>query len=70
MRPNPQETAVWSHLLKKSLMKNFMFCAVVNDLTTCLNFKIDTNILLIGSNEAELYHQSVRGRYGFIHIQF
>ena len=23
-----QETAVWSHLLKKSLMENFIFCAV------------------------------------------
>ena len=28
MRPNPHETKVWSHLLKKSLMKNFFFCAV------------------------------------------
>ena len=26
MRPNPQET--WSHLLKKSLMENFIFCTV------------------------------------------
>ena len=23
-----QQTAVWSHLLKKSLMENFIFCAV------------------------------------------
>ena len=28
MRPNPQETAIWSHLLKKSRMENFIFCAV------------------------------------------
>ena len=28
MRPNPHETKVWPHLLKKSLMKNFIFCAV------------------------------------------
>ena len=28
MRPNPQETAFWSHLLEKSLMENFIFCAV------------------------------------------
>ena len=28
MWPNPQETAVWSYLLKKSLMENFIFCAV------------------------------------------
>ena len=26
MRPNPQET--WSHLLKNSLMENFIFCTV------------------------------------------
>ena len=26
MWPNPQET--WSHLLKKSLMENFIFCTV------------------------------------------
>ena len=35
MWPNPQETAVWSHLLKKYLMENFIFCAVwwkLNDL--------------------------------------
>ena len=28
MWPNPQEIAVWSHLPKKSLMENFIFCAV------------------------------------------
>ena len=28
MWPNPQETADWSHLLKNSSMKNFIFCAV------------------------------------------
>ena len=29
MLPNPQETAdTWSHLLKKSFMENFIFCAV------------------------------------------
>ena len=28
MWPNPHETAVWSHLQKKSLMDNFIFCAV------------------------------------------
>ena len=27
-RPNPQETADLSHLLKKSLMENFIFCVV------------------------------------------
>ena len=27
MRPNPQ-VRIWSHLLKKSLMENFIFCAV------------------------------------------
>ena len=25
MRPNPQFPAIWSHLLKKSLMENFIF---------------------------------------------
>ena len=28
MLPNSQETADWLHLLKKSLMENFIFCAV------------------------------------------
>ena len=28
MWPNPQEIAVWPHLLKKSLIENFIFCAV------------------------------------------
>ena len=28
MWPNPQKTAVWSHSLKKSLMENFIYCAV------------------------------------------
>ena len=28
MWPNPQELRIWSHLLKKSLMKNFIFCSV------------------------------------------
>ena len=29
MWPNPQETAIWSLLLKASLMENFIFCAVL-----------------------------------------
>ena len=33
MWPNPQFPAVWSHLEKKSLMENFIFCAV----HVCLN---------------------------------
>ena len=28
MWPNPQYSAIWSHLLKKSLMENFDFCVV------------------------------------------
>ena len=28
MSPNPQFRADWSHLLKKSLLENFIFCAV------------------------------------------
>ena len=28
MWPNHQETAIWSHLLKKPLMKDFIFCPV------------------------------------------
>ena len=28
MWPNPQELRIWSHLLKKSLMENFIFCAM------------------------------------------
>ena len=30
MWSNPQETAVWSYSLKKSLMENFIFCAVLD----------------------------------------
>ena len=29
-----QETGIWSHLLKKSLMKNFIFCGVLIDVET------------------------------------
>ena len=29
MWPNPQETMVWPYLLKKSLIENFIFCAVL-----------------------------------------
>ena len=29
MWPNPQELRIWSHLLKKSLIENFIFCAVI-----------------------------------------
>ena len=29
MWPNPQFPAVWSHLLKNSLMENIIFCAVL-----------------------------------------
>ena len=28
MWPNPQETVVWTHLLNKSLMENFIFYAM------------------------------------------
>ena len=43
MWPNPQETAdsvqrIWSHLLRKSLMENFIFCAV----TPCSSVSIVT----------------------------
>ena len=31
MWPNPQFPAIWSHLLKKSLMTNFISCAVPRD---------------------------------------
>ena len=30
MWPNPQETADFSHLLEKSTMENFIFCAMSN----------------------------------------
>ena len=33
MRPNPQEIGIWPHLLKKSLMENFIFCAVMQYMT-------------------------------------
>ena len=28
---------IWSHLLKKSLMENFVFCAVNAEMKPCLN---------------------------------
>ena len=28
MCPNPQSPRIWSHSLKKSLIENFLFCAV------------------------------------------
>ena len=30
MWPNSQFQRIWSHLLKKSLMKNLIFCALLN----------------------------------------
>ena len=38
MWPNPQEIAVWPHLLKKSLIENFIFCAVVPNITKIVVF--------------------------------
>ena len=36
MRPTPQETAVWSHLLEKSLMENFIFVQYIfHELRVC-----------------------------------
>ena len=31
MWPNPKELWTWSYLLKKSLMENFIFCAVLQE---------------------------------------
>ena len=31
MWPNPEESAIWSHLLKKSLIENFIFLAVLKN---------------------------------------
>ena len=36
MWPNPQETADLTHLLKKSLIKNFIFRAVLVSIENCL----------------------------------
>ena len=48
MWPNPQKiVGIWSHLLKKSLMENFIFCAVSNkrknDKTTTNSVEITFN---------------------------
>ena len=40
MWPNPQETADLVNLLKKSLMENFIFCAVNGSLRTVECFKM------------------------------
>ena len=37
---------IWSYLLKKSLMENFIFCAVIAYLTFDLNAKIFINPML------------------------
>ena len=34
---------IWSHLLKKSLMENFIFCAVVNRSKLCVNCAFPQN---------------------------
>ena len=31
---------IWSHLLKKSLMENFIFCAVLNEVFPTINHQI------------------------------
>ena len=41
-----ETTWIWSHLLKKSLMENFIFCAVLqaSQLRTSTNFILRCNI--------------------------
>ena len=41
MRPNPQETAIWSHLLKKSVWKTACF---VQCRSTCFHLFLTNNL--------------------------
>ena len=43
MWPNSQETAVWSHLLTKSLIETFILCAVSIDNIRKLIKKLDSH---------------------------
>ena len=38
MWPNPKFLRIWSHLLKKSFMENFIFCAVIRGSKTISPF--------------------------------
>ena len=42
---------IWSHLLKKSLMENFFFCAVMKSLQD-LHYKLNTGMILIEMHES------------------
>ena len=44
---------IWSHLLKKSLIENFIFCALTNSDTQCANEKSDEDYLNDISLECE-----------------
>ena len=56
MWPNPQESAIWSYLLKKSLMKSLIFCAVENGAVTNGDRK-NTNVFPIaGTNRKNSYY--------------
>ena len=52
MRPNPQETVIWLHLLKKSLMENFIFCAVHSFLESIKYSENSENLLLALRNNS------------------
>ena len=46
MWPNQQEIVVWSHLLKKFLMENFIFCAVKIPIMFHETFILDSNVFV------------------------
>ena len=43
---------IWSHLLKKSLMENFIFCAVKFGMTNCDSKKISKLVSCFFSNQS------------------
>ena len=38
---------IWSHLLKKSLMENFTFCAVIDEIVNGLKYFRKSDILVV-----------------------
>ena len=68
MWPNPQKTRIWSHLLNKSLMENFIFCAVVvvEKVNLELALTIFSAVLAIRKND---WHFWTRKNIGMFIVQ-
>ena len=70
---SPLKTVVWPHLLKKSLIGNFIFCAVSESLMNVRFLKISSLLqLLLNSEQFEAYfrgilEKSYAGKFRQIH---